>query len=66
MTTPAPTLTPMFATPFASVPIVHTPVPETYVPWLGVADTNVSPDGSKSVTWTFVAWLGPLSVTLTV
>src|SRR6516162_6633445 len=30
-----------------TVPTVHTPVLETYVPWLGVALTNVNPAGNR-------------------
>ena len=37
-----------------------------YVPWLGVAETNVRPAGSRSVTWTLVASFGPLLVRVTV
>jgi hypothetical protein len=33
-----------------TVPTVHTPLFEAYVPWLGVADTNDSPAGIRSVT----------------
>ena len=33
-------------------------------PWVGVADTNVIPDGRLSVTTTFVAGDGPLFVTV--
>src|SRR4051812_3293979 len=43
----------------AIAPIVHTPVPLSYVvPALGVADTNVRPAGSTSVSATPVAALG--------
>src|SRR5438876_536945 len=44
----------------ARLPTLHTPVPLVYVPWLGVALTKVSPAGSRSLTDTFVAVLGPL------
>jgi hypothetical protein len=34
--------------PFEIVPTVQTPVTEEYVPWLGLADTKLRPDGSLS------------------
>ena len=37
-----------------------------YVPWLGVADTNVNPAGNTSVTWIPVASSGPPFVNVTV
>jgi hypothetical protein len=49
-----------------TVPTVHTPLFEAYVPWLGVADTNETPAGSKSCTVTVVAAAGPLSISFTV
>ena len=53
--------------PLATVPTVHVDVGAgTYVPWLGVADTNVSPAGNISCTITPVALLGPLFVNVTV
>src|SRR5256884_2730781 len=45
--------------PLASDPMAHTPVPLEYVPVAGVADTSVSPAGSRSVTRTPVAFEGP-------
>ena len=36
------------------------------MPWLGLADTKVSPAGSRSVTCTPVAASGPLLVSVTV
>src|SRR2546430_4495545 len=53
-------------TPLATAPMSHTPVPLVYVPWLGVAETNVSPAGSWSVICTPVASEGPLLVTVIV
>src|SRR5262245_15472345 len=49
-----------------TVPTVHTPVPLSYVPWLGVADTNVKPAGSRSLSSTLVAAFGPSSRTVPV
>src|SRR5262249_20874774 len=40
---------------------VQTPVVLLYVPWLGVADTKVSPAGKRSLTRTLVAGSGPRS-----
>jgi hypothetical protein len=54
------------AVPVLTVPTVHTPLIRTYLPRLGLADTNVSPAGSRSVTWTFVAASGPLFESVTV
>ena len=34
--------------------------------WLGLAETNDTPAGSRSVTWTLVAASGPASVSVTV
>src|ERR1700704_2984713 len=45
--------------PLASEPMFQTPLPAVYVPLAGVADTNVSPDGRRSVTCTPVASVGP-------
>src|SRR5262249_24603185 len=42
------------------------PVGALYLPWLGVADTNVSPAGSRSLTLTWVAAFGPALVRVTV
>ncbi len=42
------------------LPIFHTPVVELYEPKEGVAETNVYPDGNKSLTVTLVALPGPL------
>jgi len=44
---------------------VTVPVP-LHVPWLGVAETKLTPPGSVSVTDTSVAALGPLFVTVMV
>src|SRR5205823_12912580 len=52
--------------PLAMAPMSQTPVPLVYVPWLGVAETNVSPAGSWSVICTPVASEGPLLVTVIV
>ncbi len=53
--------------PIASVPRLHvTVVVPEQVPWLGVADTNLSPAGSTSVTRTPVEPDGPLLVTVRV
>src|SRR4029077_20425470 len=52
--------------PLASVPTVQTPVPERYEPVLGVPETKVNPAGSRSVTCTPVALLGPLLVAVRV
>src|SRR5262245_54020042 len=46
--------------PGLTVPAVQTPVVLLYVPWLGLAETKVSPAGSRSVTCTPVAVDGPL------
>lgn len=46
----------------ARLPTVQTPVLESYVPWLGVADKNVRPLGSKSLTVTSVVLVGPALV----
>src|SRR5438067_10788062 len=43
-----------------STPAVHTPVTGSKLPWLGAADTNVSPAGSRSVTSTALAGSGPV------
>src|SRR5712664_1241606 len=56
-------VTDVFA-PFASVPRLQvTVVVPVQVPWLGVAETNVRPAGSTSVTVTPVELDGPLLVT---
>src|SRR5262249_49075911 len=52
--------------PTTTVPTVHSPVLESYVPWVVVADTNVNPEGSRSVTWAPVAVSGPLLLSVTV
>src|SRR6266540_1013461 len=44
--------------PFGIAPRLHVTVPE-HVPWLGVAETSVSPAGSGSFTVTLVASAGP-------
>src|SRR5262249_27255043 len=49
-----------------TVPAAQTSVALLYVPWLGVADTKLSPAGSTSWTVTLVAGSGPLSVRVTV
>lgn len=49
-----------------TVPTVHSPLVESYVSWLTVDERKVSPPGSKSVTSTMVAVLGPLLVSVTV
>ena len=49
-----------------TVPTVQTPVAALYAPWLGAADTNVSPAGNRSVTCTLVAESGPWSVSVMV
>ena len=56
-----------FVGPVRTVPTSHTPVVWLYVPWLGVAERNVSPAvGNCSVTSTRWAVLGPLFVSVTV
>ncbi|HSP10284.1 MAG TPA: hypothetical protein VLU92_11900 [Candidatus Dormibacteraeota bacterium] len=51
----------------ARAPMFHIPVADVYVvPALGVAETSVRPAGSRSVTWTPVALLGPLFLAVTV
>ena len=52
--------------PGPTVPTSHTPVASSYVPWLGSAETKVSPAGNRSVTSTLVAASGPLLVRVTV
>src|SRR5260370_24559912 len=53
--------------PMANVPKLQvTVVVPVQVPWLGVADTNLSPAGSTSVTVTPVEPDGPLLVTVIV
>src|ERR1700674_2013471 len=52
--------------PLIKPPRFQTPVTGLYVPALGVAETNVNPAGTRSVTTTPVALLGPLFVTVTV
>jgi len=52
--------------PFASEPAVQSPVPLTYVPWLGVSEEYVTPEGSTSVMTIFVASFGPLLVSVMV
>src|SRR5262249_47041057 len=49
-----------------TVPTSHKPEVLSYVPWLGMAETKVRPDGNRSVTCTLVAGSGPLSVRVTV
>src|SRR5262249_40597870 len=49
-----------------TVPTAHKPVTASYVPWLGVADTNVRPFGSESETVTLVAVSAPALVRVTV
>ncbi len=46
--------------PTATVPTSQCPVAGSYVPWLVVSDTNVRPEGRRSVTWAPVAGSGPL------
>ncbi len=50
--------------PFARLPRLHvtTPLNSLQLPWLGVADTKLTPAGSVSVTTTLVASSGPLFV----
>jgi hypothetical protein len=52
----------------AIVPRLHVTVPLAcvHVPWVAVADTKVTPEGSVSVTVTPLAPLGPALLTLTV
>src|SRR5712671_5637689 len=45
--------------PKARAPRFQSPLPAVYVPWLGLAETNVSPAGSTSVTTTLVAGSAP-------
>lgn len=54
--------------PLARLPNAPVIVPDALVavPWLAVADTNVTPDGNTSVTVTPVASLGPALVTVKV
>src|SRR5262245_15425752 len=52
--------------PLPMVPTLHSPVPAVYEPWLGVAVTNVSPAGRRSVTVTPVAVDGPVFVNVIV
>src|SRR6202521_3908940 len=53
--------------PLATAPMFQMPVPELYVvPALGTEDTYVRPAGSRSVTCTPVALLGPLLVAVMV
>src|SRR6202022_473247 len=47
-------------------PMSQMPVPLVYVPWAGVAETNASPAGRRSVICTPVASEGPLLVTVIV
>ena len=54
----------MALAPSVSPPTDHAPVPLVYVPWLGVALTNVSPAGNASVTTTVVVGSGPLFVSV--
>src|SRR5262245_33327369 len=56
----------VWRTPALTVPTAQVPVALVYVPWLGVADTKVSPAGSRSSTATLVAASGPLLVRVTV
>ena len=59
-------MTSVWGVPTTTVPTVHSPVAGSYVPWLGVAEVKLSPAGSRSLTWTLVAVLGPLLVRVTV
>src|ERR1700736_6109102 len=52
--------------PLGMGPMVQTPLPAVYVPALGVAVTRVRPDGSRSLTWTPVAFDGPALWAVTV
>src|SRR5438132_4109080 len=52
--------------PVVTVPTLHRPVPLLYVPWLGAADTKLRPAGNRSLSWTLLALLGPLSVSVIV
>src|ERR1700737_2973002 len=54
--------------PFASGPMLHVTVPEAWVqvPWVELAETNVTPAGRESVTTTPDAPSGPLFVAVTV
>src|SRR5438876_160154 len=47
---------------WTTVPTVQMPVALLYDPWLGLADTKLSPAGSRSVICTLVAVLGPRSL----
>src|SRR5262245_16343603 len=49
-----------------TVPTVQTPLVLSYEPWLGVADTKVSPAGSRSWIVTLLAESGPAFVSVTV
>src|SRR5262245_64490869 len=51
--------------PLASAPTSQMPLVLSYVPWPGVADTNVRPIGKRSVTATPVAPFGPLLTSVT-
>ena len=53
------------ATTVPRLPLMTPPVFVT-VPWLGVADTNVTPEGSTSMNCTLPASLGPVFATETV
>src|SRR5262245_44388713 len=50
------------AAPLASEPTFQRPDAAVYVPWLGLAETNVSPAGNKSDNRTPVALFGPLLI----
>ena len=61
-----PVKTRVCGTEVVTVPTFQRPVLIWYVPWLVAAETNDTPAGSRSVTWTLVASFGPLSVSVTV
>src|SRR5438270_801672 len=50
----------------STLPTVQIPVPLAYVPWLGLAETKLSPAGSASLTCTLLAAFGPLLLKVTV
>ncbi len=49
-----------------TVPTTQVPLAGSYVPWLGAAETNDRPAGSRSAVRTFVAVSGPLFVSVMV
>ena len=65
VTVTAATIVRVSVAPPARSPIAHVPVALVYAPTVGVAETNVSPAGSASVTVAAVAVSGPVLVTPT-